>query len=156
MYRSPGWAFYSSKSYTASQLSALLPVILNSSKYEDIEPGTKLYSQFFLDDNLVALQTQYMRWQQYWDWDRQKTVPCRHPTVQEALRVVAELGTWPAVSVWFWIFAFIHFDTSTVIWHNNFTYKFAIILRPLWDEVPRPLTWASPLEPLIVAHFVKS
>jgi hypothetical protein len=51
----------------ARQLSALSPVFPNGSRYKDIEPTAKLYSQFLLlpDGGLVALQTQHVRWQQY-------------------------------------------------------------------------------------------
>jgi hypothetical protein len=49
----------------ACQLNAFLPDFLNSSKYNDIGPkAAKPYRQFLQDGGLVALKTQYMRWQQ--------------------------------------------------------------------------------------------
>ena len=49
----------------ACQLNAFLPDFLNSSKYDDIGPkAAKPYRQFLPDGGLVALKTQYMRWQQ--------------------------------------------------------------------------------------------
>jgi hypothetical protein len=51
-----------------------LPAFLNSRKYDDIGlAANKLYRQILLDGGLVALQTQYLQWQQH--WERQKTVP---------------------------------------------------------------------------------
>jgi hypothetical protein len=49
----------------ACQLNAFLPAFLNNSKYDDIGlAAAKLYRQFLPDGGLVALKTQYMRWQQ--------------------------------------------------------------------------------------------
>ena len=42
---------------------------------------------------------------------------------------------------------FMHFDTSTVIWHKNFIYKFAKMLQLLGDFVLQTPTGASPLDP---------
>lgn len=40
---------------------------------------------------------------------------------------------------------FMQFNTSAVIWHQNFMHKFAKILQLL--KSPRPPTGASPLDP---------
>ena len=96
---------------TACQLSALLPAFLSRGKFEDIEPAAKLYSKFLPDGGLVALQTQYMRWQHY--WERQLPTVKRPDSVLEALRVAAELETYPAVSVLLRIFATLPVSTAT-------------------------------------------
>ena len=80
-------------------------------KYEDIQPAAKLYSQFLLDGGLVALQTQYMRCQQY--CERQTPNMKKIDCVLEALRVATELGTNPAISVLLRMFATLPVTTAT-------------------------------------------
>ena len=42
---------------------------------------------------------------------------------------------------------FMHFDTSTIIWHKNFMYEFAKLLQLLGDFVPP--------DPLVIAPLCK-
>jgi len=96
---------------TACQLSVILPAFLNSGKFEDIVPAVELYSQFLPDGGLIPVQTEYMRWQQY--WQRKPATVKRPDSVVEALRVAAELGTYPSISILLQIFATLPVTTAT-------------------------------------------
>jgi hypothetical protein len=80
-------------------------------KFEDIVPAAELYSQFLPDGGIIKLQTEYMRWQHY--WQRQPTTVKRPDCVVETLRVTAKLGTYPSVSVLLRIFATLPVTTAT-------------------------------------------
>jgi hypothetical protein len=100
LYRSTAPVFHSSKSccLLGCKLCAFLAAFLNSRKYDDIGLAAKLYWEILLDGGLVALQTQYLQWPQY--WERQKAITWwRDLTVPEELRVAAELGTYPTFSL---------------------------------------------------------
>jgi hypothetical protein len=77
------------QSVAACQLSALLPAYCNTSDFKVIEPAGILYSTFLPDNNVDALQMEFMRWQQY--WRRQPSVVERPSCVTEALKVASAL-----------------------------------------------------------------
>ena len=60
-------------------------------------PPLSRYSQLLPDGGLIAVQTEYMRWLQY--WERQPATVKRPDSVVEALRVAAELGTYLRISI---------------------------------------------------------
>jgi len=80
-------------------------------QFEDIVPAVELYSQFLPDGGLIPVQTEYMRWQQY--WQRQPATVKRPDSVVEALRVAAVLGTYPSISILLRIFAILPVTTAT-------------------------------------------
>lgn len=102
---------FSHHSVAACQLSSLLPAYCTNSDWKAIEPAGKLYSKFLPENNVAALQMEFMRWQQY--WRRQPTHVERPDCVTDALKVATELGTYPAICTMLRIFATLPVTTAT-------------------------------------------
>ena len=59
----------------------------------------------------MALESEYMLWHQY--WNRQEAAVERPDNVLDALAIVSQLGTYPALSVLLRIFATLPVTTAT-------------------------------------------
>lgn len=90
-------------------VSVLLPAYCCSSNYSSLEIGAEFYQQF-LPSGLNALETEFLRWQAYW---QRQLVNQRTDDVCEALEIASELGTYPSIAILLRIFATIPVTTAT-------------------------------------------
>lgn len=97
------WHFAALFAKAAYQLCNLLPAFVNNSTFAEIEAIGKMYENLLPEGGIVGLQTEYMRWKNY--WLRQPTSVKRPDCVLHALRVATDLGTYPALCTLLHIFA---------------------------------------------------
>jgi hypothetical protein len=100
---------FRSHSAKACMVSVLLPAYCCSSNYSSLEKGAEFYQQF-LPSGLNALETEFLRWQAYW---QRQPVNQRTDGVCEALEIASELGTYPSIAILLRIFATIPVTTAT-------------------------------------------
>lgn len=97
-------------SSTAFGISAVLPSLLDTANFSDVEQAAAVFSHLLPGDG-VALKVEYMRWKAY--WDRQPQAVKRPETVLQALRTASTLGTYPVLSALLTIFGTLPVTTAT-------------------------------------------
>ena len=102
---------FSNKQVDAAKLQILLPCKSLESNFDLLKNSVVFYSAF-LDDNVEAVESEFLRWKSYWQRRKNENDVCIPNNVLDALTEAKKLATFPNLTILLQILATLPVTTA--------------------------------------------